>query len=90
MKRNDTVEFTASVQLSRQPLSHITWQVVQFPIYCAIIQVWIHIEAFWLFVKGVAYQPHPQGSETTASRMIANVMTPLFQLKDWLTYKKQD
>jgi DUF1365 family protein len=90
MKRNDTVEFTASVQLVRQPLSHITWEVVRFPIYCAIIQVWIHIEAFWLFVKGVAYQPHPQGSETTASRMIANVMTPLFQLKDWLTNKKQD
>jgi DUF1365 family protein len=90
MKRNDTVEFTASVQLSRQPLSHITWQVVQFPIYCAIIQVWIHIEAFWLFIKGVAYQPHPQGSETTASRIIANVMTPLFQLKDWLTRAKQD
>jgi DUF1365 family protein len=90
MKRNDTVEFTASVQLSRQPLSHVAWQVVKFPIYCAIIQVWIHIEAFWLFIKGVAYQPHPQGSETTASRMIANIMTPLFQLKDWFMHKKQD
>jgi DUF1365 family protein len=90
MKKTNAVEFTASVELHRQPLSSIAWQVVKFPIYCAIIQVWIHIEAFWLFTKGVAYQPHPKGSETTASRMIAKIMTPLFAFKHWLTNKKQD
>lgn len=90
MKKKNAVEFNASVELHRQPLSSIAWQVVKFPIYCAIIQVWIHIEAFWLFTKGVVYQPHPKGSETTASRMIANIMTPLFAFKHWLTNKKQD
>lgn len=92
MKKANTaaVEFTASVQLHRQPFSTIVWQVVKFPMYCVIIQVWIHMEAFWLFSKGVTYQPHPKGSETTASRMIATVMTPLFAVKHWLTHKKKE
>lgn len=92
MKKANTnaVEFTATVQLHRQPLSSVAWQVVKFPMYCAIIQVWIHIEALRLFIKGVAFQPHPNGSETTASRIIGNIMTPLFAIKHWLTNKKQD
>jgi hypothetical protein len=48
-----------------------------------IIQIWIHIQAFKLFVKGVEFIPHPEGSETAASRMIGQIMAPLFAIKDW-------
>eukprot|EP00523_Entomoneis_sp_CCMP467_P000726 CAMPEP_0168746176 /NCGR_PEP_ID=MMETSP0724-20121128/15009_1 /TAXON_ID=265536 /ORGANISM="Amphiprora sp., Strain CCMP467" /LENGTH=428 /DNA_ID=CAMNT_0008793933 /DNA_START=51 /DNA_END=1337 /DNA_ORIENTATION=- len=64
---------------------HIAWQLARYPFYCVLLQIWIHYEAFWLFVKGVAYQPHPQGAETTASRLIGNLMTPLFALQDYWT-----
>jgi len=84
MKKGDVRQFTANVDISPTPFTplRLAWQLIQFPIYCAIIQVWIHIEAFWLFKKGVAYQPHPKGSETTASLIIGSIMTPLFALKN--------
>ena len=52
--------------------------ILRFPIYCFIIQLWIHYEAFKLLMKGVQFIPHPQGSETGASRAIAAVMRPIF------------
>lgn len=84
MKKGNVRQFTANVDMKKIPFTpfSLAWQLIQFPIYCAIIQVWIHIEAFWLFKKGVAYQPHPKGSETTASRIIGSIMTPLFALKE--------
>lgn len=84
MVKGDVRQFTATVDMAPTPFTPfaLAWQLIQFPIYCAIIQVWIHMEAFWLFKKGVTYQPHPEGSETTASRLIGKVMTPLFALKD--------
>lgn len=96
MTKGDVRQFTANVDIFPIPFTpfRLAWQLIQFPFYCAIIQVWIHIEAFWLFKKGVAYQPHPEGSETTASRLIGSIMTPLFALKDWIesfrSVKKQD
>ena len=86
MKKGDVRQFTANVDIAKTPFTpfRLAWQLIQFPIYCFIIQIWIHVEAFWLFKKGVDYQPHPQGSETTASRLIGNVMTPIFALKDWM------
>uniref|UniRef100_A0A7S4SM59 Uncharacterized protein n=1 Tax=Ditylum brightwellii TaxID=49249 RepID=A0A7S4SM59_9STRA len=65
------------------PLTLAT-QLIQYPLYCIIIQIWIHIEAFWLFVKGVPFIPHPEGSETAASKIIASLMIPFFTLKEWL------
>lgn len=84
MKKGDVRQFTANVDMAKTPFSpfRLAWQLIQFPIYCALIQIWIHIEAFWLFKKGVEYQPHPKGSETTASRVIGSIMTPLFAFKD--------
>ncbi len=52
--------------------------ILRFPVYCFIIQLWIHYEAFKLLMKGVQFIPHPQGSETGASRAIAAVMRPIF------------
>jgi hypothetical protein len=50
--------------------------------YCIIIQIWIHVQAFYLFSKGIAYQPHPLGSETSISRFIGHMMEPFFFIRD--------
>ena len=86
MRKGDVRQFTANVEIFPIPFTpfKLAWQLIRFPIYCAIIQIWIHIEAFWLFQKGVTFQPHPKGSETTASRLIGSIMRPLFALKDWV------
>lgn len=67
----------------------LAWQLIRFPVYCLLIQLWIHYEAFWLFAKGVAYVPHPKGSETAASLLIGKIMTPLFDFKDWVDEKRK-
>lgn len=57
----------------------IVYHMITYPIYCITIQIWIHYEAMILFIiKGVSYQPHPNESETTASRIIGTIMTPFF------------
>ena len=78
--------FNAYFDIRRQPFTpfRLCYQLIQMPVYCAIIQIWIHIEAFWLFLKGVDFIPHPQGSETAASQIIAKLMTPFFMAKDFL------
>ena len=78
--------FNAYFDIRRQPFTpfRLCYQLIQMPVYCAIIQIWIHIEAFWLFLKGVEFIPHPQGSETAASQVIAKLMTPFFMAKDFL------
>ena len=89
MIRNDNgaTQFTATMRLQRAGLHPMTlaWQLVRYPSYCLIVQFWIHWQAFGLFCKGVPYQPHPDGAETTASRIIGAVMTPLFALQAWLS-----
>ena len=52
--------------------------ICRFPIYCFIIQVWIHYEALRLLMKGVSFIPHPEGSETAASKAIEVTMRPIF------------
>ena len=85
MIKGDKTYFNAHVELhpkGMQPLM-LAWQLIRFPVYCILIQIWIHYEAFWLFVKGVAFVPHPKGSETFVSNMIGTMMTPLFAMKEW-------
>ena len=79
------IYFNAFVHVHRtscHPL-RICYEMIRFPFYCIIIQIWIHWEALFLFHKGVEFVPHPRGSETTASRIVGNVMTPFFAIKDW-------
>ncbi|CAB9529095.1 Protein of unknown function (DUF1365) [Seminavis robusta] len=86
MKRGESeVHFTANFECFRHGMHPFTvaWQLIYYPVYCMIIQIWIHYEAFWLFVKGIVFVPHPNDAETAASRIIAAIMTPLFALKDW-------
>mmetsp|Transcript_32734 Transcript_32734/g.49332 ORF Transcript_32734/g.49332 Transcript_32734/m.49332 type:complete len:347 (-) Transcript_32734:1601-2641(-) len=89
MKKADDLYFNAYLELYRRDCHPYTWalQLISYPVFCFLIQLWIHYEAFFLFVKGVAYVPHPGGSETTASRAIGNLMIPFFALKDWLDAK---
>jgi hypothetical protein len=77
--------FRAKMQVERKSLHplQLALYVTTFPIYCLIIQLWIHYEAFRLFLKGVTFQPHPDGTETWASRAIGNAMRPLFALQEY-------
>lgn len=77
--------FTARFDVRRRGLSPLTLcgLLTRLPVYCAVIQAWIHIEAFRLFVKGVRFIPHPEAAETTASKIIAFVMMPFFAASNW-------
>ena len=85
MIKGNKTYFNAHVELHPKGIQPfmLAWQLVRFPVYCILIQIWIHYEAFWLFVKGVAFVPHPKGSETFISWTIGTMMTPLFAFKDW-------
>mmetsp|Transcript_2763 Transcript_2763/g.5006 ORF Transcript_2763/g.5006 Transcript_2763/m.5006 type:complete len:163 (-) Transcript_2763:174-662(-) len=74
LQQPSTPTYTYPLQLARV--------IIQFPIYCFVIQLWIHYEAFRLLMKGVEFIPHPQGSETGASRAIGAVMRPVFAVMD--------
>jgi len=83
---NTVKYFNAFFDIERKsfhPL-RLCYQLIRFPVYCMIIQVWIHIEAFKLFFKGVEFVPHPEGAETGVSRIIGYAMAPFFTVKDWL------
>jgi DUF1365 family protein len=83
---SDKLQFSATMHVHRSSIhpTTIAWQICTYPVYCLIIQIWIHYEAFWLFVKGVAYQPHPDETETTASLVIGTLMTPFFVVMAWM------
>ncbi|KAL3904331.1 MAG: hypothetical protein SGARI_004972 [Bacillariaceae sp.] len=85
-RSNDQLAFTAKLIL--EPPTPITppavaWQMIRLPVFCFIIQIWIHYQAALLFIKGIVYIPHPQGSETAASKVIASIMVPFFALRDY-------
>jgi len=84
--------FRAKLELDCYPVTspiRVAYQIVRFPIYCFIIQIWIHWEAVWLFVKGVVYVPHPDESETTVSKIIATIMIPFFAIRDMTNPQSQ-
>jgi uncharacterized protein len=85
-RSNDKVSFTAKLIMDAQPISPITvtWQMIRFPFFCMLIQIWIHYQAALLFVKGIIYVPHPQGSETAASKVIATIMVPFFAIREYI------
>lgn len=84
-KDDETMDFTAKLKMTTVDITPwaVAWQMIRFPIFCMLIQIWIHYQAAWLFLKGVVYVPHPQGSETAASKTIATIMTPFFAIRDY-------
>lgn len=89
MVKEGILFFSAYLQIQNVGLHPHTLakKLVLFPIFCFLVQIWIHYEAFRLFFKGVAFVPHPKGSETAASRVIGKMMAPLFALQDWVDEK---
>lgn len=89
--KEETMDFTAKLKLVPQPITPmaVAWQMIRFPIFCMMIQIWIHYQAAWLFLKGIVYVPHPKGSETVASRTIATIMIPFFAIRDYLQPKSK-
>ena len=85
MRRDTTIHFTAKLVVEpislHNPIS-IVWQyMIRYPVFCGIIQLWIHWQALLLFWKGVSFIPHPDGEETAASKAIAVVMAPFLAMK---------
>ena len=82
--------FNAYFDVRRRPFHPLglCYQLVRLPVYCVVIQVWIHIEAFRIFLKGVEFVPHPEGAETSLSSFIGQMMAPFFAAKEWLGEKK--
>ena len=88
---NDRIDFTAKLIMESHSIApfQIFWQMIKLPVFCMIIQIWIHYQAALLFMKGVVYIPHPEESETTASRIIATIMIPFFKIRDFLNPKSK-
>lgn len=57
--------FTASFDMQKLPITPINllWVLVFYPLHTRIIQVWIHIEAVKIFLKGVPTFEHPNGTD---------------------------
>lgn len=87
----DRIEFTAKLIMDGHRITPrtIAWQLLRFPFFCIMIQIWIHYQAALLFIKGVVYIPHPEGSETKASKIIASIMIPFFAIRDRLHTKSK-
>jgi DUF1365 family protein len=63
--------------------------IIRYPMYCMIIQLWIHYEAIQLLLrKNVTFIPHPLGSTTFISNMIEISMIPIFAIVNVLTKLK--
>ena len=88
---SNRIEFTAKLVMESYRITpfQIVWQMIKLPVFCMIIQIWIHYQAALLFLKGIVYIPHPKGSETTASVIIANIMIPFFAIRDFINPKSK-
>ena len=63
--------------------------IIRYPMYCMLIQLWIHYEAIQLLLrKNVTFIPHPLGSTTFISNMIEISMIPIFAIVNALTKLK--
>mmetsp|Transcript_29201 Transcript_29201/g.41643 ORF Transcript_29201/g.41643 Transcript_29201/m.41643 type:complete len:369 (-) Transcript_29201:110-1216(-) len=89
------VWFTASFELKRIPFSplNLLYVLVFYPLHTRIIQVWIHIEAVKIFLKGVPTFEHPKGTDVdfgwgiTGKRLgyVLYVVTkPFRDVHDWI------
>ena len=81
------LQFRATLHMTRYSLQSaftVVPSLIVYPMFGMIVQGWIHYQALWLlFVKKVDFCPHPQGAETTVSRLIASIMAPVFAVQEW-------
>lgn len=57
---------------------------MRYPLFTWAVQFFIHVQAFKLWAKKVPFYPHPQGTETRASKAVATIMAPLWKLQEVL------
>lgn len=72
--------FATQTRLVRRDVtlsSLLYFLLVAFPALTLRIQIWIHIEAFRLWWKGVPLHAHPLGSSSGFTRLVAALMVPL-------------
>ncbi|CAN0329644.1 unnamed protein product, partial [Laminaria digitata] len=83
--------FDAKVTLTRKPFSAawLFWHMAAYPLYTVWVQLLIHYQAFLLWSKKVPFIPHPEGAETTASRLVGAVMKPLFNAQEAWEARRQ-
>jgi DUF1365 family protein len=103
-KSNNRLYFTAGFDIHRStPISttsspssflnnypiQLALIIIRYPMYCMVIQLWIHYEAIQLLLrKNVTFIPHPLGSTTFISNMIEISMIPIFAVVNALTNLK--
>lgn len=84
-KTENKLFFNANFNIHRQTFHPLllSYQILRWPVYCMIMQIWIHFEAIRLLIKGVEFVPHPKETETWVSNLIAFVMSPYFAFQEW-------
>eukprot|EP00903_Cladosiphon_okamuranus_P008379 g8057.t1 len=78
------VFFDAKLVLKRQrcfSAAALCWHMTVYPLYTVWVQILIHYQAFRLWWKQVPFFPHPEGTETAASKLVGVIMTPLFNMQ---------
>jgi len=64
-RSTNDIWFTASFEMKRIPFTplNVLYILFCYPIYTRIIQIWIHIEAMKIAIKGVPLFGHPNGTD---------------------------
>lgn len=73
---------TTAMRLEHTPLTaaHLLWRLLVLPWLTVLVQVWIHVEALRLVGKGVPLFEHPTGAQTTLTRVVEVLATPVVWL----------
>ncbi|KAJ8903420.1 hypothetical protein NDN08_004528 [Rhodosorus marinus] len=78
--------FYADLKLQRRPFTaaQMIKQLVLRPVYTVKVVLAIHYEAIKLYRKELEFVPHPDGTETGASRAIEKVAKIFFRIRETL------
>ena len=96
---NNDIWFTASFEMKRIPFTalNILYILFCYPLYTRIIQIWIHIEAIKIAIKGVPLYGHPNGTDVDFGlgitgdriRLFFNIISyPIVKIIDIFNKKK--
>ena len=83
LKKKGKIAFRAFFDCEKKNFNPFTlfYYIARFPFYCILIQIWIHVQALHLTLKGVEFIPHPNGTENIYSTLIASMMAPYYAFK---------
>jgi DUF1365 family protein len=72
--------FLTQLRMVKEPFSlarFMYYIFILYPFLTVRVQLWIHYEAFRLFMKGVSLYPHPEGSQNFFTRTVEALFTPI-------------